>query len=352
MSFKPDYGLRLKNDGVSRDVDQIFFDFRLYSLTVLGRGQYSTGVEIPLVGELHALSLDFNQEQLEQILSKAPPQIAVYLRQEISRNPVTPRRIDFEGEVVFGVRARLGELQAAQRESFIPLVAQEILSGSNLTHVTETEERFSMLNSVIHATPPTPQAPATPSVIPQMTAKTLLATIVSDLRSIPTTLYRDDSPLANAWEEIKEQVQQGLSPYWWPACLMTINGTIEGVVDELSASALVALSREIRVPSGDKTRIRGVLLNRLLAKARREKVKYPPFNFQYVCYSISGIIPPLCVYAQIIRRTGRFTCWVLAYSAAAPDGEQGEINTNTIQSILTADDFEKARRLNWPDQWR
>ena len=56
----------------------------------------------------------------------------------------------------------------------------------------------------------------------------------------------------------------------------------------------------------------------------------------------------MCVYAQIIERTGTFTCQVLAYSAAAPDGEQGEINTNSIQSILTADNFEKARRLNWP----
>ena len=61
MSFKPDFGLRLKTDGISRDVDQYFYDFRLWSLTVLGRGQYSTGVEMPLAGELHALSLDFNQ---------------------------------------------------------------------------------------------------------------------------------------------------------------------------------------------------------------------------------------------------------------------------------------------------
>ncbi len=43
MSFKPDYGLRQMNDGVSREVDQFFYDFRLWSLTVLGRGQYSTG---------------------------------------------------------------------------------------------------------------------------------------------------------------------------------------------------------------------------------------------------------------------------------------------------------------------
>ncbi len=86
-----------------------------------------------LAGELHALSLDFNQEQLDQILSNAPSQIAAYLRQEISRDPVKPRIIDFEGEVVFGVRARLGNLQKGQIESFVPLVALEILSADKLT---------------------------------------------------------------------------------------------------------------------------------------------------------------------------------------------------------------------------
>ncbi len=127
MSFKPDYGLRQMNDGISRNVDQCFYDFRLYSLTVFGRGQYSTMVEMPLAGELHALSLDFNQGQLDQILAKASPKTALFLRKELSRDPSTQRTIDFEGEVVFGVRARLGELQKVQRESFVPLIAQEIM---------------------------------------------------------------------------------------------------------------------------------------------------------------------------------------------------------------------------------
>jgi hypothetical protein len=127
MSFKPDYGLRQMNDGVSRNVDQYFYDFRLYSLTVLGLGQYSTMVEIPFSGELHALSLDFNQKQLDQILSKAPPQISAFIGKELTRDPYSPRTLDFEGQVVFGVRARLGEIQKVQRESFVPLIVQEII---------------------------------------------------------------------------------------------------------------------------------------------------------------------------------------------------------------------------------
>jgi hypothetical protein len=95
-------------------------------------------------------------------------------------------------------------------------------------------------------------------------------------------------------------------------------------------------------------RIREVLLKRLLAKAKKEKVRYVPFDFEYFLYSICG----MCVYAKVIERTGIFTCLILAYSAAAPYGEEGEINIDAIKSILTVDDFEKARRLNWPDRWQ
>ena len=59
----------------------------------------------------------------------------------------------------------------------------------------------------------------------------------------------------------------------------------------------------------------------------------------------------ISIYAQIIERTGMFTCQVIAYSGAAPFGERGEINVELIENIMTADDFQKARRLNWPDHW-
>ncbi|MBU0500347.1 MAG: hypothetical protein KJ558_10950 [Gammaproteobacteria bacterium] len=127
MSFKPDYGLKLRNDGISQKVDHNFYDFRLYSLTVLGRGEYSTMVEMPFDGNVYAMSLDFSQNHLDKILSKAPQSISRFLNGELSRDPNTPRTIDFDGEVVFGVRARLGELQRVQKESFVPFVAQEIM---------------------------------------------------------------------------------------------------------------------------------------------------------------------------------------------------------------------------------
>ena len=127
MSYKPDFGLRLINEGWSQDADHHFANFRLFNLGVLGGGQYSTTVDMPYQRELYAMSLDFNQEQFEQILIKANPDLATFLLEQLLRDPVTPRTIEFEGEIAFGVRARLGQLQKVAHESFVPFVAQEIM---------------------------------------------------------------------------------------------------------------------------------------------------------------------------------------------------------------------------------
>lgn len=126
MAFKPDYGLQQMKAGVSPSVDQFFYDFRLYSLTVLRKDQFSTLVDMPLDGKLHALSLDFNRKHLDAILLKADSEPAMTLRSELNKDPDRQRTIEMEEEIVFGVRARLGSLQKSQYECFVPLVTMEI----------------------------------------------------------------------------------------------------------------------------------------------------------------------------------------------------------------------------------
>ena len=70
MSLKPDLGLHLLQEGYSPDVRQVFYDFRLFNLAILGLGQYSTMVEIPRGGIVYALSLDFDECRLEEILKR------------------------------------------------------------------------------------------------------------------------------------------------------------------------------------------------------------------------------------------------------------------------------------------
>jgi hypothetical protein len=128
--MKPDYGLRLLQDGVSRNVDLFFYDFTLFSITILGEGQYSTMVEKPHDGQWFALSLDFDRRQLENILMKAPRAVRDDVERKLSIEPATPRSIELVEPIRVPVRARLGQLQRNQTEVFVPLVCQEVLRAT------------------------------------------------------------------------------------------------------------------------------------------------------------------------------------------------------------------------------
>jgi hypothetical protein len=127
MRVKPDYRLRLLKDGVAPGTDLFFYDFHLFSISVLGGGNYSTTVNTRYDGQMHALSLDFNQRQLEEILARADLSLAASIRAELSQDAVSIRSIDLNACVTFAVRARSGRLQTAEKEQFIPLITQEIL---------------------------------------------------------------------------------------------------------------------------------------------------------------------------------------------------------------------------------
>ena len=190
-----------------------------------------------------------------------------------------------------------------------------------------------------------------PSVEVKANARTLLAKIVEELRLLQAKLSGADSPLANPWEEIKYQVQQELSSAW-PAYLATMNQVINFAVNKLTPTELTFLASDLKVSAEDDLRIRDTLLGRLIAKARKEKIRYKPFDFEYFWYAFSDI----SIYTRINKRTGMHTCWVRAYSGAAPYGEEGEIDVHQIDGmadihIMTAEEFEKARSLNWPDRW-
>lgn len=128
--MKPDYGLRLLQDGVSRNVDLFFYDFTLFSITILGDGQYSTMVEKPHDGQWFALSLDFNRRQLEDILANAPRAVREDVERKLSVEPAAARSIELVEPIRVPVRARLGQPQRNQAEAFVPLVCQEVLRST------------------------------------------------------------------------------------------------------------------------------------------------------------------------------------------------------------------------------
>ena len=129
MDLSPDYGLRLRQDGVPADQDIVFYGFELTGFDVLGEGRFTAMTEVEYDDQPHAVSLDFTFDQLEAIIDRAPVGIATWLEGELARDPNTPRSLDFdEDEVVtFDVRTRLGPTEEAEGESFVPFIAVEIL---------------------------------------------------------------------------------------------------------------------------------------------------------------------------------------------------------------------------------
>jgi len=232
----------------------------------------------------------------------------------------------------------------------LPAATQSPVAGSGSRCATEALATKSTPDGAVIAVDGKYVGSSTSTWKLEMSVSTLLANMVAELRAVPATLSGEDSELADVWEEIKYQVQEELSLIW-PAYVETIKQVIDGAVAKLAPAELLSLCSELKTPTEQSARIREVLLRRLLAKARREKVRYEPFDFEYFWYSAYGI----SIYTQILKRTGMHTCWVLAYSAACPTGEEGKIDLDWIDRTtdihtMTADDFEEARSLKWPDQ--
>lgn len=178
-----------------------------------------------------------------------------------------------------------------------------------------------------------------------MNAKAILDEVVKKLRAISSKMSGEDSPLADPWEEIKEQLQQGLS-IWWQDYLETINRIVEKTLIPLSESDRNSLAAELSLPSTDSQQLAQAVRRRLIARAKKEKVRYAPFDFNYFWYPLDDMI----VYAKILERVGSLTCKVTAYSKAAPFGEAGEVCINLMGDTMTSEEFNLASQQGWPDR--
>lgn len=126
----PDFGLMLLRSGTEPDTIINFYDFRFYSISAVGRAQFTTMVNIPVEGELHALSLDFDGEMLLEILNHSPTLEMVKTVLEWVENLTEPCTLELPAPIHVGVSVALGQLQTNARESYVPLrIASLIPSG-------------------------------------------------------------------------------------------------------------------------------------------------------------------------------------------------------------------------------
>ena len=146
MAFKPDYGLRLRKDGVGPQVKHYFYKVPLHGFDVAGIGQFTVCLDVPYAGEIHALSLDFTTEHLVAILSLVPSSVRQDIMSSLHRDPNTPRSVQFPVPVNCDhICATLGQIQHGPYESYIPLIVSEIEVGScsDLRAIPKLPERNS-----------------------------------------------------------------------------------------------------------------------------------------------------------------------------------------------------------------
>ena len=178
------------------------------------------------------------------------------------------------------------------------------------------------------------------SATPPITIKNALDTIVKDLAQINVKLSGDDSPLADPWEEIKEQLQHGLSLHW-SSYLATMRQFIDAFADRLSDSERATLMSALRCSSNEHMRKK--LLQRLLARGKREKIRYAPFDFEFFSYRLLD----MTCYGRVLRRTGLNEFEAEVFSPAAQFGEHGTLSGDVVQNVLTREEFESARSRRW-----
>jgi len=175
-----------------------------------------------------------------------------------------------------------------------------------------------------------------------MTPKDAVDGIIAELVALDVRLGGDDASLANPWEEIKEQLQNELSVYW-PAYLETMRQFVAGFVASSNEDELAQLGTALKCTSKDG--VERKLLERLLARGKKERINYSPFDFEYFCYPLLDFT----VNGRVLERAGLDRCYAqVFFSAAAPTGELGTVECSRIESILSREHFELARARNWP----
>lgn len=113
--MKKDLGLFLKQN--------YFYDVKFYGIDRISKNLYSNMLETTFNGEVFALSFDYDKKILENFISSHKCQRTKKEVKEIEvggflnlKEPIT----------IPTITASLGNLQHVQKESFVPLVIEEI----------------------------------------------------------------------------------------------------------------------------------------------------------------------------------------------------------------------------------
>lgn len=150
MINNPDYGLKLKKDGISKDVRIHFPQFLISTITIIDYEKYSSTVEIPYNNQIYTLVIDIPHEQLQEVLNFASKSTVYQINKELDIDMFTQRTIEFEEPFMIDITISLGEVQKNQYDEFVPFTI--VSMNNNIKNKNEPyfskEEILRILNIV------------------------------------------------------------------------------------------------------------------------------------------------------------------------------------------------------------
>ena len=138
MAYAPDYGLAMLKSGMDEASTISFSPFNLTNISMLGDGDFTTSVNVPIGEVEHALSVDFSPAMLGNILSLGPDDTAKLVLDWLKRTPAVAT-FELASPIAFDVLLVFGEPQSNDDEVYVPLVVQEVLPPYGLLERYEDE---------------------------------------------------------------------------------------------------------------------------------------------------------------------------------------------------------------------
>lgn len=123
-NFAKDFGILVESENPS--VEYTFLPFRMYHLVVISEGSYTTTSNIAHNGEDYAVTLDFDQRILNQMLRLLPKHIAMPLQNAVENQARPMTKIDFQSPLDIYVATRLGKPTGNVHEDFIPFIVTDV----------------------------------------------------------------------------------------------------------------------------------------------------------------------------------------------------------------------------------
>ena len=124
LNYVEDLGLFMKKAGMTEEGTQHFIPMKIYDIAMYSVGNYTSfsAAEFATNQKMGA-SIDYTQEQLEQILSIVSKEKREVIKEALKQHPY---HIYLKTPIPVVVETRLGELQKCKKDEFVPFIVTKI----------------------------------------------------------------------------------------------------------------------------------------------------------------------------------------------------------------------------------